>query len=337
MTEGSVRYRRTTIIALAFALFGIGALVYTRPRSKAAPGDDLEVFSVVPHGDLLIVPVSISAKQYRFVIHTGHPVTTLDEIFEPALRPTGKIVRVSANETVTIYEMPTATCGKSQLPVRGDAICGDLAPWRNFTGHDIRGLLGMSILEQYVLRIDFDNGTVGLAGGLSAPQINGLKLSYNPGGPPTVPMDAGDGRLIPFEIDTSSRYSVCLDKETYDSLLKNGLIDDTLTLGTGDETYRVATLRRLRLGEFEHTGLRITEIPNRRNFVGLHYLARYNIVLDFPDHMAYFTKSSRFEMKARFNLAGIKLSRDGTKTVVEDFELASPERTAGVRVGDQLI
>jgi hypothetical protein len=169
-------------------------------------GGVLERFPVAGDGDLLIVPVTIQGKQYPFCVDTGCTQTAFDTSLIPLLGPRIDNIEVQGPaKTVQIerYTPPKAYLGKLPLPQQEPALVTDLSAFRGVGGHDIRGLLGMDFLRQYVVRIDFDRGMLTFQKSIGREEGAALQLYFDGlKDIPRVDADLGSGQPERFLVDT---------------------------------------------------------------------------------------------------------------------------------------
>ena len=142
-------------------------IVLTLPENTQCDGDAaqippdlvLERFTVSKYGGPLLVPVRVAEKEYLFIVDTGASHTAFDTSI-PLGQPF-QVATVNGAEGKTelkLYRPPESKVGRTSLgPL--DAVAGmDFSSMRQFTGVDIRGILGMDFLGRYVVHIDIENG-----------------------------------------------------------------------------------------------------------------------------------------------------------------------------------
>jgi hypothetical protein len=314
------------------------------PVTRVGGADDvIETFEVAKDGDFLLVPVTMEGKTYELAIDTGSTGTILDTGFAARLTKLTKTVTMNSKTKHQLYVLPSiARVGKSALPLGREAVCADLGPIRVASGYDIRGVIGMDFLGQYVVRIDFDAGRLSLLRPNGARRAGGLTLARDRMNRPTVTADFRTGAAYPFLIDTANvgPISVTVTRQIYDKLV--GHEDDFMPgpSGTnialeGAETCRAGLVRRFRFGGFEHGNLALTD--GDFNSIGLYYLSRFVVTLDFPNGVMYLEKGRQFLKRQQFDTAGMRLRRADRRIIVADVSPGEPAQVAGVHVGDCLV
>jgi hypothetical protein len=338
------RPMRLAIGLLTLALAALPAWLPAEPPQTAI--EVLERFTVAGDGDFLIVPVTLKGKQYPFLVDTGSSTVVYDISLRPLLgRRLASDEYLGAEKKVTLqrFEAPEAFVGKLPLP-RDEAVpVFDFTPLREGCGQDLRGCLGMSFLMRYVLRIDFDAGTLSLGRGVGPEEAQALPLHAEPVTRlPSVDVDVcGSGPPARLVVDTGCvrTDAGAVEADFFDLLRQTGKLEETgRSLGhslghTG--WFAQGRLARLRLGPFEHRGVALHSSQTGR--LGLGFWSRYRVTLDFPGGRLYLRKGKHFDRPERINRSGLGLCRREGKTLVEAVDPQGPAARAGVKAGDAVV
>jgi hypothetical protein len=309
-------------------------------RCRDLPQD----FTVGTDGDPLIVPVTIKGKQYSFAVDTGCSYTFYDISMKSLLGPrvdTGGVESAHSRIALPRYRAPEAYLGSLPLPRNHPVIVADLSSSRRLMEIDIRGLLGMDFLRDYVMRIDFDRGiltfddTIGSDPGQMLPLRCGKTLN--------VPHVDGDvcGFPVQFEIDIGSVWTgdAALAHRFFDSLADHGRLERCGTTGStaigSSGSGSCGKVASLKVGRFEHRGLFVSS--TLRNSLGLDYWSRYNVTFDFPRQCLYFRESKQFDRAPRFWWSGLNFIRRHGEVVVWEAEPGLPAAEAGIQKEDVII
>lgn len=233
--------------------------------------------------------------------------------------------------------------GRLKLPVNKPAFCLDLGAIRKSSCLDIRGILGMDFLRQYVLQIDFDAGRLRLlkssdgAPGIERPIIMG------PSDCPKVMVKLplfGLGRTE-FKIDTgeSGIGSGSLRPEFFDCLLDRHRIKGVnrvpITTFDGLQNYRCGFVEAIAIGDLQHKQQNFRE--GRSNSLALGYLSRYKVTFDFSRKRAFFAKGLQFERPYPFNQSGVYLEMLDGNLIVDGVDEGGLGFSCGLRKNDQLL
>ncbi|MSR60680.1 MAG: PDZ domain-containing protein [Planctomycetaceae bacterium] len=103
----------------------------------------------------------------------------------------------------------------------------------------------------------------------------------------------------------------------------------------GREESRKLLVKRLKLGDFEHEQLEFSE--RRPNAVGLDYLSRFVVTLDFQKNVIYLERGERFGESQRTHKAGLRLARVAVETRIEEVFAGGPAKAAGLQAGDRIV
>jgi hypothetical protein len=301
----------------------------------------VESFNVARHGDALILPVSIAGKAYNFIVDTGCTSCMVDESLRDKVAPTGRAVRINGRAGHAHYELRQAFVGQRRLPVPSEVIRADLSGIRECSGYDIRGVLGMAFLKNYVVQIDFDAGILCLL--RSVPRSPGTRLELvDDQGCPGIFCTCGIDALTVFTVDTGlgGECAGMLDSRFLEKLLDGGVASLVGAPGSfvsfdGARPSPRVQISKYRVEDFEHSGVTFHEGPF--NALGLNYLSRYIITLDFANRLLFLSRGKRYNMPTRFDMGGMQLSRDGDVTAIQRIATLGPAAACGLEPGDRLI
>jgi hypothetical protein len=303
-------------------------------------GEVLESFPVPGDGDLLIVPVTIQGKQYPFIVDTGASLTVYDTTLLPLLGPCIGSVTVSTprgNTKMNQYTAPEASVGKLPLPRTGPVLVSDQTMLWPRNEVDVRGVLGMDFLKQYVVRIDFDGGTLTFQSRLG--QGEGHRFPLHSGHVKDAPfVDADVSGMGPperFLVDTGCRGKIFLVEDLFSSLVTLNKVEWVTNQISSTGKTAWGHLTTLKMGRLEHRRLLVSTC--RGSVLGLDFLSRYCATFDFPAGYLYLQKGKRFDKADVLNRTGLCLERRSGKTVISVLHPDSPAEKAGIKVGDVLV
>jgi len=190
------------------------------------------------------------------------------------------------------------------------------------------------------LEINFDQGVVrfferidGTKHGLGKE----VRLQTNKNRHPTIPIALGPGRATPFVIDTGAiGIHMQLEKSRYKFL---EYLNEIRTEGTsetravhGTTIGHAGIVKSAQLGTFHFRQLNVETGPY--DFVGLDFLSRFTVTLDFPAGKAFLRPSRRFSDGPDRNLTGAKFGRFNDAFKVQYVEADSVAAAAGLQAGD---
>lgn len=325
-----------------------GTVECGEPRRSGVPAavtdndDILAEITVAKKGDVLLLPVTISGEKLNFVLDTGAVTNVLDRAVAKKLGPLQSSSQRYPDGFPVMFELPEAEIEGTKLPPLGDAACLDLSSMTVASGQKIDGIVGIRYLEQFKIQIDFDNGKVRFLNSTEDTLKNGMTISKEEFGRPLLDVELISGKIVPMIIDTGMAVPGVgeVNRATFRELLEadrivvKGPPGRTISI-TGEMAGRKGKLDILSVGDFEHRQIGIRE--GSLNALGLDYLSRYHVTLDFPNNKLYLQKGQRFAEPTSFDMSGMAIVRiDGT-TQVEKVHPDGPVYALGVRTGDRIL
>ena len=265
-----------------------------------------------PNDDLVLIPVRVDSRDYRFLLDTGMANSVFDASLRSHLGPRIDSVRgTTLNGTkmdLESYSPPNALVGSLPLAT-GPVLCRDLTMFREVSGSQFHGIIGLEFLKSWIITIDFDEGRVDVLSpdternpdwGERIPAV------YDRRGILFIPATAGKASWSPFMLDTG-----CNDTGLLDSTLLTRLADAHEVRVFGDDkgvslsgisSSRIVRLSMLSVGSFRHENLRF--VTGTQNVLGLKYLSRYRVTIDIAHECLYLVKGKQFTRPTKGALPG---------------------------------
>ncbi|HEX3658779.1 MAG TPA: PDZ domain-containing protein [Pirellulales bacterium] len=322
------------LLIAAGSIFAPAGVSATENQETAKP---LESFHVAVGGDYLLVPVSMWGEELPFLLDTGHTYTCLDA---PAEERLGAVLSEMHSITplgpwsVSRHAAPKMLLGRQAFTRTVHVNCCDLTALREATGTGLKGLLGIQALKPFVVQMDFDQGRVNIfAAGSSDPDWgDAVPLAFTDCGRPQVKMEVC-GVTRTFLIDTG-HLDVAFGAELIADLKKLGklrVLNRAGTRGSG-----IFSVERIKIGRFEHRDMRV--LVDERNTIGLEYLSRFRVTLDFYGQAMYLRPGKCYAAPDREpkDLSGLHLINVGSDVRVGSVDRDSPAESAGIKAGDQI-
>lgn len=336
---------KLSVVSVTLIILGLGAPPY---HAVARAADDvIESFTVDVNGGLLIIPVTINGKEHPFAVDTGSTVAVFDSRLKPVLNATGDKVPVNGGEMVELYTCPTATVGRSKLKAGTWAISTDLADLRRQTGYNISGILGIGFLRGKLVQINFDAGKLTILKRGTHVVGQKIPLRVADDGLPLVDVDLPIVGTVPFLIDTGccGFHNGFLSKPTFAALCRAKEIESytgttpTVSVLDGPVTTQMGLLTWQSVSGLKHCDQMYTldNSYKSRNGLGLGYLSRYTMTIDFHNWELILEKGKWFDRAGPANQAGIDIVMNGGMPVVAWVDANGPGWMAGVRAGDRIV
>ena len=295
------------------------------------------------HGGLLLVTCRLAdGKKLPLVVDTGAQITAFDKSLGTQLgkrNDTGTVWNFSVPQEAGVYAAPKLYLGKVSLRISGtNVVTFDRQQLSFHDRYPFMGFLGMDVLQNYCLQMDFAAGKMRFLDSHQADKTNW--------GRPFPLTDIGDGCFAISEnlagvkgagsvIDTGCNQSGWLRPEMlqqWTNQAASGKVhapDGVL----GGETYRDLDLLDVKL-------LSTSDLPlTSRNGIGLRVLAQNLVTLDFPNRVMYLKRAINWPLADKPEMAAMMptcksalnfLFRLKRKNQLPGFSKSDRGRTTGV-------
>jgi outer membrane lipoprotein-sorting protein/predicted aspartyl protease len=292
----------------------------------------------------ILIPVHIHGKEYSFVLDTGASITILDTSFRDFLGKPKSMQRVqtAGNPMVTqIFESPLIQIGPFVLPQGSEIGCVDLSMFKMVDGREISGTLGMDFLRNHAIMIDFDKNLISFVGKdeiKSSDFEQELEITFNTQGLPQIQGQIGGQIDVDFAIDSGNISAGSLNKTILDKLIEEQhvkTLKSVMITASGSQETREIRVDSLTISNLEYRNLIFGE-SNYDN-LGLEFLDRHTVIMDFPNKKMYLKKGEQFNRKDESGMSGFSLIlNSGILTVYSTYKL-SPAEKAGIKAGDKIV
>ncbi len=323
------------------SLLGRGVSGFERPAAIGTPGGIIESIEVQRDGDLLVLPVTIDQTVYSFVLDTGCVKTEFDVSLVERLRPT-KRKRRAKEIPGSMFPSPTMQIGRGELTFQGKVLRKYLQELSEHAGYEIHGCLGMDFLRNHIVEIDFDRGLVSFLKAVPRDAGTPIALTLPSERRPTVKVSIGEGIDAECVIETGgiAPESVVLDSTRFQGLVDRGAINPLPHAVPMAPYYeirgsRVAPGGRIQVGDFQWRELALRE--SRESGIGLRFLSRFHVILDFPGRQLHLKPGRRFNSQDQLHRTGISLRRSGKAVVIQSISEFGLDFRSGLREGDQVL
>jgi hypothetical protein len=245
-------------------------------------------------GNLFLTLRLEDGQELAFLVDTGSPVTVLDKSLVPKLGE-----RVASGEAFFplherresggIYRAPAIFLGNTRLLTGRWVITSDLAA---MSGGPLGGILGMDCLRFYSVQLDFEQNVLRFLD-LNAPHVDSgrpFPMIFSESGPleVSIPGDFFGSAYGTSQIDTG---------DPWDGAATSNLLHQAVHVHTADWSKPVDPAGRYKahFPEVRFGGETYTDVVLRahaRNNIGLRFLARHLVTLDFPRGVMYLKRTS---------------------------------------------
>jgi len=310
-------------------------------------------FQIATDGRPIVMPVTLQGKTYAFLLDTATRNTTLDESLRDLLGEVKSTQEIplpdGQTEEIQIYYAPQAKAGPIDIQQAGPVLVADLSPLREITGLNIRGVLGTGLLRKYAIAIDFSKGlldfiepgpNIQIAWG--APR----QIAVSRQGMPFIQGEIAGRFVVLFLIDTGLFSNGSLADELFDKLRQRKIITQTAVshylTGRGTRQSDQARIDTLMIGKPDDTfdqlkyANLIFDKGGQVSILGLEWLARHHVVLDFVNSRIYLRKGAGFDKPDTSDMSGLHMLRTDKGVEVRAVDKGSPAEAAGLKPGDVL-
>jgi predicted aspartyl protease len=280
-------------LLLLLCLLGCQSPERTRPADIVKAYEPIPIDADASH---IIVDVQIGDRKYPFLLDTGCTNTIYDERLREKLgKSIGHGELIETGQQIQTFKSIDAYISGINMRDEAKIACMDLSEVSNKLSADIYGVVGMSFLRGRRIVIDKANGTVRLE--KKGAQIckswgKGWEI-HNRNKYPYVYIDEMKEEFL---IDTGDSSSGALNKRVFRKvMLHEGLSPRTCSSFTIAGTIRQRHIRtiRIRILGMEYNSMEFSE-KERKCVIGLEFLARHKVLLDFAGNRMYLKKGKRF-------------------------------------------
>lgn len=236
-------------------------------------------------------------------------------------------------------------------------VLSDLTRLRS-SGRNFVGIIGYSLLKDYITKIDYDNNEILLYDKIEHVNTTGYKA---------IPFKFGNSLPIPqFNVSITLRNGDSFtDRVFFDSgaaltllintpfsktnklneKVKKSLISKTENLH-GESISEKIAIKSMNIGGFElsemtvnvaHDKSGVSSYKNSLGILGGEVISKFNVILDYSTSIIYLKPNTNFSKPFEFPVSGILLRKIKGVITIHQVEKTSPAYKQGIRKGDQLI
>lgn len=327
------------------------------PRDvRFARGDRAERIPIEVSGSHILTSVFVNGRgPYDFFIDTGAGATCVDAALAESLglASQGAVEAKGVGGTTTVSYARVDSLGVRGATLLSQAIVAlPLANIGALMGRHLAGILGYDFFSRFVVRIDYEKGTMSLfdPAGFEPPRrATSLPITLEANVPAVEGVVSGRHKGL-FRIDTGSGSSLDLHGPF---VAEHRLMDSARRVvhrpfaGVGGmHLGAVARLDTFAIGTFVMTDL-VTGLSEATEGafasasfagnIGGGILRRFTVTLDYEGKRIFLEPNARFGERDTFDRSGMALTRDGDALRAEHVEEGAPAWRAGVRPGDHIL
>jgi len=305
----------------------------------------------------IFLPLTIDGKECSFLFDTGASFVVLDKSLRHLLGKPLSLKEVqeqtglsfSSEEVLTpngeialkMYKALPLRLGRLQVANKFPYILADLKPLWPFAGEKFCGILGSSFLHQFRWEIDFLEAVIKAYIGVEpyhGSYTSSTPISWSVGKIPQVKLNLY-GKEVFFDIDTGDNGSGRMRKENFLFLQERGEIiasrqEETITISA------LSSSNEFRLKNFVFANVLYPKPvmqESRQNAMGLLFLRRHNVVLDFPFNKLYLKAHKDYAAKQDLDKSGLRIVLQDEKLIVFSIKPQKGAFVEGIQKGDEII
>lgn len=311
-------------------------------RSRAE-AEVLEEFDVARHGAGLAVSINLKGieRQLLMLVDTGTSASCFDKRLRTQLGTSLGFRDVNTPlQPFRAEEVRAPAARLGSVPLSRESICvlTDMKPFREETGSDFDGIMGMDYLCNQIVQIDFDAGKLRLLSAIPADAGRKIQFEYAPSGTPAAVVDVGSKHYEWFVLDSGwMTAGLAVKSQIFQELKDQGELTNFQRVRHRDRPGTLAgvgNVSSFRLGPFHHESLRVVSAND--NAVSLAYLSRYCVTFDFPARAVYLKESSGYARPDSVDASGLVIVHRDNAHIVDKAKLGGPGDAAGIKVGDAI-
>lgn len=304
--------------------------------------------------DLLIVPVEISGKTYRFLFDTGAPNVVSKELNEQLqFKHRRKVRTIDSQGNASVLDY--VKINKLQLNdaefVNNTAAVADLRQADAIACLNLDGIIGANLMREAVYwQIDFETKKIRLAENINKLAIpeGSYTIPFSSGftGTPIISLKIGDVDVKKITFDTGSAGFLSIDNQHLKEVEKDkhiiaernsfGINSVGLFGASQKDTVRHLLVESLSMGTLTVNEVQLDGKNVKSSLLGISFLKNFLVTIDWKDNVIYL--SPRGEFRNTFAESfGISLIKEGDKMVVSMLTDGSIAQQMGIAIGDVVL
>jgi predicted aspartyl protease len=286
-----------------------------------------------------MISVKTLGKQRPFIVDTGAGCCVFDDRLALQMKEVGtrRVATAGGSVELKAFRQPEISFGQITSPGGGVSLALDLAGAKEAVGRDVSGILGMTVIEQHVMRLSADRQRLEFFDSVPADPGQSFELGRS-GKVYTAKLTIAGSHVEECVIDTGSLCELSLREPLFDFLEDFGSIKRIRTVSfataNGVVMKKEGILDSLTLGGWTHKNLVVSESGHKQSHIGLSYLSRFEVTLDPFGNRLFLKPGKMFSEKSRRSCLGTGLRNLNGNVAVCSIDANGPAAKAGLKDGD---
>lgn len=220
-------------------------------------------------------------------------------------------------------------------------------------GVQIDGVIGYAFFSKYIIHLDHEKNLMGIfsIGSHTYPK-KGKLLKIGEGNIPLYNIETSDKKTTKhhFFFDSGAGLALLLNSayssdSSVFSIQKKFFTTRAEGVG-GKKQMQLTTIKRMSFGPFIFNNVptyvfndeyNVTGYPKQGGLVGNEILRRFNLILNYGDHVFHVVPNMHFNDPFEYGYSGFSMLLNAEDLVVEDVIADSPAFISGIQTGDVII
>jgi hypothetical protein len=331
------------VVGIALVLLALAADA-TTAVAESGPAALHGDFAISKNGRFILLPVHAADREILCLLDTGAGLSAFDVTLRKLLgapQPARLVDAPGGRARVETFAWPQIKLGEQTISSSKPVACIDLENVRRASDSQVYGVIGMDVLATSRLQIDFDRGVLKFLDRIDPTREelgHRIPLRIAEDGTPHLFGAIDETREEQFLIDTGAQgNSLAID--IFDELVDQGRIrlgaSFASTTIAGETRGERGRLDRVTFGPFTHKQLRFSRV--RMSSLGLRFLSRFRVLLDFPGKCLYLQPGMQFQKSEPRATSGLMLKWIDGEVRVDGVRENGPAASVGVKAGDVLL
>jgi predicted aspartyl protease len=289
------------------------------------------------------MPVEIDGITYSFIVDTGAQCTFIDS----SLTIGGNLSTKDRREAADGFWLSNVSVRLNDTSIDlKEVACRDLSSFRHSAGLPIMGILGMDILKDRVVRIDYDNSLIEICNSPTKGKEWDARVEIEMSEEPRPYINSSvNGISVRFLLDTGSAGSIDVETMMFDRIVTNSkrrpLYATSASVGIdGIQAGRLQLdSSEMKIGSLTCNSLRIKQLSNEEPYsiLGGQFLCRFNLEIDFPNRTLYLARSKRFTARDCSDNCGMVVEHSWLGIFVLGVVKGDLADSAGIKPTDEIL